>query len=243
MPLTPEEQAEFEERFQALEDRNAKLERLLRSGRAFTDNPLSLATDLDDLGSVKTYLEFEEALAPVTPRADTALLYGKVEDGSTTPFWRSETGDSYSLAPRYRARVTRDATQTMVKSTLDKVEWDTEDYDPLSDFDIVTARNYAVPVTGRYLVTAHVSISIATAGVSVVAGAFVDGADVLRGSRCEAHSAGTYTSVIADILALTAGEVVDIRIFHDDGTNRDLTDGAKGNSFALHCLSIGGGGS
>ena len=83
MPLTPEEQAEFEERFQALEDRNAKLERLIRSGKAFTNNPLALATDLDDLGSVKTHLDFEEpTLTPATPPADVLRLYAV--DGPST---------------------------------------------------------------------------------------------------------------------------------------------------------------
>ena len=49
MVLTPEEQAIIEERFEALEEKTARFERLLRSGRAFTNNPLSRVTDLDDL--------------------------------------------------------------------------------------------------------------------------------------------------------------------------------------------------
>ncbi len=65
MPLTPEE---IEERLIVLEE---GLKRRLRSSRAFTTNPLALATDLDDLGSVKTHLDFEEApLTPVDPPED-----------------------------------------------------------------------------------------------------------------------------------------------------------------------------
>lgn len=72
MALTPEQ---IEVRLKTLEDRNAKLEQLLRSGRAFTDNPLALATDLDDLGSVKTHLDFEEPpLTPIDPPADVLRL-------------------------------------------------------------------------------------------------------------------------------------------------------------------------
>ncbi len=83
MVLTPEEQADIEERFEALEERNARLERLIRSGKAFTNNPLALATDIDDLGSVKTHLDFEEApLTPVTPPADVVRLYAV--DGPST---------------------------------------------------------------------------------------------------------------------------------------------------------------
>ena len=85
------EQKKIEARFKALEeansilaDQNAKLERRLRSGRAFTNNPLALATDLDDLGSVKTHLDFEEApLTPGTPPADVLRLYAR--DGGGVP--------------------------------------------------------------------------------------------------------------------------------------------------------------
>lgn len=73
MPLTQEEIAG---RLKALEDRSAKLERSLREGRGFTANPLVLATDLDDLGSVKTSLEFEEpTLTPEVPPEGVSRLY------------------------------------------------------------------------------------------------------------------------------------------------------------------------
>jgi hypothetical protein len=98
VPLTPEEQAAIDERFEALEDRNAKLERLIKSGKAFTDNPLALATDLDDLGSVKTFLEFDEKAQPDAPfenqlrlySADSATAGGerlKIIDENGNVFW------------------------------------------------------------------------------------------------------------------------------------------------------------
>ncbi|KKL97826.1 hypothetical protein LCGC14_1830550, partial [marine sediment metagenome] len=76
MVLTPEEQVIIEERFEALEDRNAKLERLIRSGKSFTSNPQALATDLDDIGSIKTHLDFEESpLVPTVPPDGVSRLY------------------------------------------------------------------------------------------------------------------------------------------------------------------------
>ncbi len=93
MVLTPEEQANIEERFERLEERNARLERLIRSGKAFTNNPLALATDLDDLGSVKTHLDFEEApLTPVNPPADVIRVSALDVDGVTTLATRDENG-------------------------------------------------------------------------------------------------------------------------------------------------------
>ena len=54
MPLEAGGLAAFEERLLALEERSQKLERRLRSGRGFTDNPLALSTDLIDLGQVSS---------------------------------------------------------------------------------------------------------------------------------------------------------------------------------------------
>ena len=87
MPLTPEE---IEERLIALEE---GLKRRLRSSRAFTTNPLALATDLDDLGSVKTHLDFEEApLTPVDPPADVLRIYVVDVGGVTSLATRDASG-------------------------------------------------------------------------------------------------------------------------------------------------------
>ena len=74
MPLTPEE---LEERLLVLEKRNRRLERrLLHSGRAFTNNLLAQTTDLDDIGSIKTHLDFEEPpLTPTVPPTGVSRLY------------------------------------------------------------------------------------------------------------------------------------------------------------------------
>ena len=118
MVLTPEEQADIEERFEALERRNARLERLVRSGKAFTNNPLALATDLDDLGSVKTFLEFEEQSAdPVdTPLPTIGRVYAKEDVSGSKPYWQSDSGDVHSLV-RPEQVLTKLANQTRVNST------------------------------------------------------------------------------------------------------------------------------
>ncbi len=118
MVLTPEEQAIIEERFEALEARNKRLEQLIRSGRAFTNNPLALATDLDDLGSVKTYLEFElQSGDPAdTPLPDTGRLYTKDLRGQTRPFWQSDSGDVYILG-RPEVLIVKSADESVTSST------------------------------------------------------------------------------------------------------------------------------
>ncbi len=118
MVLTPEEQASIEERFEVLEERNKRLERLIRSGKAFTNNPLVLATDLDDLGSVKTYLEFElqDADPAGTPLPDTARLYAKDLRSQTRPFWQSDSGDVYILG-RPEVLIVKASDESVTSST------------------------------------------------------------------------------------------------------------------------------
>ena len=73
---------EFRAKLEELNKRLMELERLQTP--SISINPLRLSTDLDDVGSVKTHLDFEEApLTPVTPPADVARLYAE-DDGAET---------------------------------------------------------------------------------------------------------------------------------------------------------------
>ncbi len=95
MVMTSEE---LEVKLRTLEDKQSVLEELLNGqlqlGADHTQNPLAQATDLDDLGSVKTHLDFEEApLTPGDPPEDVVRLYAldgtwlvmKDSNGSAVP--------------------------------------------------------------------------------------------------------------------------------------------------------------
>ena len=189
MPLTPEDQAALDDRFEALEE---QIRRLKRKSNADPRIPL-LATNFD------------------------------VED---------------AIFNTYRARSQRAAAQTMVKSTFDVIEFDTEDYDPSGDMDVATTWDYTVPVTGRYLVTAAATITMATAGKLAMLSIFVDGVEASRGVRFEAHSAMFAGVSVTDVLELTVAEKVDIRIFHDEASDADLSADPESNRFAVHALSL-----
>ena len=60
-------------------------------------NPHRLTADLDDIGSVKTHLDFEEApLTPVTPPANVARVYAE-DDGAGTTRWVVKLSDGTAL--------------------------------------------------------------------------------------------------------------------------------------------------
>lgn len=90
-----------EERLRALEERVKGLEQRLRSGRPLTDNLLASATDLDDFGSVKTYLEFEEpTLAPLTPPTDVLRAYAKAQSSRSVLAVVDDQGNTFTLLMR-----------------------------------------------------------------------------------------------------------------------------------------------
>ena len=147
MVLTPEEQAIIEERFEALEEKTARFERLLRSGRAFTNNPLSLATDLDDLGSVKTHLDFEEApLTPVNPQAEVGRIFGVgrtgVNDTSLRYIDKDGNVSEVTHPPAVYAR--RDGAQDIPGSTWTAVQFDTADTFDTDDMHSTSTNNTRV---------------------------------------------------------------------------------------------------
>ncbi len=238
MPLTPDEQAEFEERFQALEDRNAKLERLIRSGRAFTNNPLALATDLDDLGSVKTHLDFEEPpLTPGTPPADVGRMYAADEDGKAKPYWVDDAGNVYSLALEYTFGAHRAATQSIGASAWTRVDFNVEDFDDDNDYDAVTNFRYTTPIAGKYFFHANIGITITSAGSVVIAGLFVNSAETIHGTRIVTHASAEYNLTVSATLDLAAGVMVDAAIWQNAGT-MNVTSSAAANRFYGHIVSL-----
>lgn len=98
MPDETEKLTELEERLLTLEEQVQRLRRRVNQRKGLTDNPLSLDTDLDDLGAVKTYLEFEEApLVPGVPLIDALRLYVKDIGGVTLLVFQNSEGVETTL--------------------------------------------------------------------------------------------------------------------------------------------------
>jgi len=232
MPLTPEEQEEFEARFQALEDRNAKLERLLRSGRAFTNNPLALATDLDDLGSVKTHLDFEEApLTPVNPPAEVGRISGVGRTGV------NDTSLRYIDKDGNISEVTHPpAVQTVSAGDLsaNNNTWTSTIYSSADAFDTDSMHD-TVTNTSR--------ITINTAGIYALSGvvSWVFSATGQRAARFFLNGTTSIRQVTADATAATVGndqlismlynlavtDYVELQVWHNRGSALSVDSATK----------------
>ena len=205
MPLTPDEQAVLDERFEALEDRNERLERLIRSGRAFTSNPLALATDLDDPGSAKTHLDFEEApLTPVNPPAETGRLFGVGRTGV------NDTRLRYIDKDGNISEVTHPpAVQTVSAGNLAiaNVTWVSSIYGSADAFDTDDMHSTSVN-TSR--------ITINTAGIYLLSGvmSFALNATGLRACRFLLNGTTSIRQISQDATGATVGNDIPISMLY-----------------------------
>ncbi|KKM16881.1 hypothetical protein LCGC14_1681350 [marine sediment metagenome] len=235
MPLTPEEQAALEERFVALEERNAKLERLIRSGRAFTNNPLALATDLDDLGSVKTHLDFEEApLTPVNPPAEVGRVSGVGRTGvsDTSLRYIDSSGVVSELTHTPTVRVTNGAqnmtNNTLVTMTFSTETWDTDDmHSTASNTSRLTAKT-----AGKYRYNAHVRFASHGTGRRALRVTF-NGTTIVSQITVNDTPNDAVDMEITGVYAFTVGDYIELAGFQNAGVDIQTETTTGGSEFAM----------
>lgn len=133
-----------------------------------------------------------------------------------------------------RIRVKRSTTQSINDTTFTKVQFDSEDYDSLNEFDSSTNYRFTVTTTGYYLIHANLEYSSLSDGKMIRVAIYKNGTKVGR-ERVAITGVSADLSVSAtDILSLAATDYIEIFAYHDQGVARDL----KADSFlSIHRLS------
>jgi len=141
---------------------------------------------------------------------------------------------------KYKARVSLSATQeNLVDGVYTKITFDTETYDPNSNFDAVTNNRYTVPVTGYYQVNGNIVFTNIVADKLYTAAIYADGAAVAIGFNT-ASTVGSEVANVSDVVYLTSGQVVELYARSSAGVNTvDVLGGATTTTFmSIHLLSI-----
>lgn len=115
-----------------------------------------------------------------------------------------------------KARAHLGSPQTIGTGAFAKINLDTEDYDPGSNFDSTVNYRFDVPTTGYYLVIGGVHFASSAVGERIVA-IYVDGVEETRGDRWGAH--GIDGARAADIRYWTSGSFVELWCYQDSGGN------------------------
>ncbi len=221
MPLTPEE---LEERLLVLEKRNRRLERLLHSGRAFTNNPLAQATDLDDLGSVKTHLDFEEApLTPVDPPTGVGRMSAAARTGLTDTSLRyvDASGVVSEVTHPPMTRVYNSAGITIANVTPTYLTFNTERFDTDSMHSTSSNTGRITATTpGRYLFIAHVKWAVVAA--RLITGIVINRSFSVGSAEGKGVAGTNLTQSFPAGWTMAAGDYVEVQVYQDSGGDTDV---------------------
>ena len=147
----------------------------------------------------------------------------------------AQSGGAFSrMDTRFKARATQANVQSVPTGAWTKITLDTIDFDPNSNWDVVTNRRWTCPASGIYLVSFRFSVaSLVNASNGLQAGVYKNGTLVIPGAEVYG-----YSSVGSDAIALVAGDYLELWGYQASGGAINTgAGGASTSALALHFLS------
>ncbi len=144
---------------------------------------------------------------------DAGVDYAAFEVDSDGNLNITPSGGIINLVGQSAARATMSADQNITANTWTKVEFDTEAYDAVGEYDHVTNFRFTATEDGSYLVTASVMFKVDSAGDNILMSVYVNGAE----SRTDAGKAVTTfreTRSKATVIKLVATDYVEIYVLN-----------------------------
>jgi len=132
--------------------------------------------------------------------------------------------------------VYRNTTQSIPDSTNTQVQFNAETADPSSDFDSSSGYDYVVPTTGRYLVTANITIESVPDAKDLRVFIYVNGSSV-HYNRLSTGVAESPSPSVTAIMNLTAGQSIEIWVKHNSGSARNIGSGNDRSYFMIQRLT------
>jgi hypothetical protein len=122
--------------------------------------------------------------------------------------------------------------QLIADSTTVLVQLSTESYDPNSDFTNTTTYDYTAPETGKYAAFCAFFIDAGSTTGYFSPSFYVDGT-LVSSNRMRPALASNFSSTHADILDLSSGDKVDVRVIHNMGSSIDISASETVSFFAI----------
>lgn len=142
--------------------------------------------------------------------------------------WNAE----HSITGVSRARAYRSTNQDCANETLTQIQFNTENFDNLNEYDNAVNYRFTAQATGYYLVIGNVFLDDMSATTTVRIYIYKNGSSHAERGIIGAHKIG-----IADVVYLAAGEYVDIRCSHNRGYGVWILPGSENTFIAVHRLS------
>lgn len=121
--------------------------------------------------------------------------------------------------------------QTIPDAVYTKVQYNSEDYDGLNEYDPATNFRFTATVTGRYLFTAGIYFTANLGSSKEIALALYKNGAIVRQNTVPQAASSDPQSSITSILSLTASDYVEVFVYQDAGGTRDVSTQAFGSWF------------
>jgi len=135
-----------------------------------------------------------------------------------------------------KCRVYLSSDQTIQNETFTKIAFDSEDYDPGSNFD-TTNNKYVVPVTGYYLVILIPFLKWLDDQKKFYVRVIKNTTEIQR-TQLWGNVFGTLTNVNPGIYYFSVNDEITGEAYHNHGSSRDLISGSDRTSMSIHLLSV-----
>lgn len=144
-----------------------------------------------------------------------------------------------SMVTNAKARVTLSANQTIATGTATLVAFDTETYDPGSNFNTTTHR-FTAPISGDYLISAQIIWVAAGVVDGKRTGIYLYRNAGQTTARWLLSGAGgaLFGNSAVDILSFAAGDYLEVKVEHQYGANADIQSSTAYSYIEIHLLSI-----
>lgn len=125
-------------------------------------------------------------------------------------------------------KASRTATQAIVTATITKVQFNVEDFDPLSDYDAVTNYRYTPSIKGRYMYVAKGAFAsiVSTVASSIRIRKNGTTVDFFENAGGGGNEETLSLSGVVDMNGTS--DFLEIFVYHESGSNRDFASPSTG---------------
>ena len=130
-----------------------------------------------------------------------------------------DSGGRILTPTRIMFDVNKTSEQTVASSTINKVEWETENYDIGGGFDLSNNR-FIAPIAGKYFMSAYVTLGTMVAGSGIGLQWFKNGSIFRHGHHQSTEINITIAMSCSTTFDLAKDDYIEIFAFHGSGSNQ-----------------------
>lgn len=162
--------------------------------------------DISLTGSGSNTYTFPASTDTLVGRASSDTLTNKIITSTTN------TVSAATFTNPYKFRIYRNAAFTTGSATFTQIPFDTKQFDTSNNTSTSTGK-FTAPVSGYYQFNASVRLALPSANIIIQSSIFINGSAASNGQLYEHTAQSDESATVGDMLQLTAGDLVDIRLY------------------------------